>query len=143
MTKHEEGYVMQKTIAFAALALLAAGQAQAQCKQADAKGTWITYQAAFIAGGGAEPHVGQCKLVVDKAGSIDNQASFCEFVTFNTPKFPTDGSISVNKDCSATIKLGLGDFNGQVQLTRDKLLFSGRFSAQGGTVSGTTTAVKQ
>lgn len=118
------------------------GTANATCKQVDAKGTWITYQAAFITAPDGQ-HVGQCNLVVDKNGSVNQSGSWCEFVTFNTPKIPTDGKITVNKDCSADIALGLGNLVGQVQLAKNKQTFSGRFSAQGGAVSGTTSGVKQ
>ncbi len=132
---------MKKTVSAIALALLFTGQAHAACKQKDAKGTWITYQAAFLAAG---PHVGQCKLVVDKDGNVSEaDGSYCEFVTFNTPQFPTDGTFKVNKDCSVDINLSVGSLIGQVQMTKDKQLYAGRFSAQGGTVSGTTTGVKQ
>ena len=134
---------MKSTVTAVALILLCMGQAQAACKQSDARGTWITYQSAFIASG---PHVGQCKLVVDRAGNIlEDQGSACEFVTFQTPKFPTSGTIKVNRDCSADINLTLGQFKGQVQIAKGKDLYAGRFSAtsQEGAVSGTTTGVKQ
>jgi hypothetical protein len=116
--------------------------AHATCKQVDAKGTWITYQAAFVTLLG-EQHVGQCKLVVDKAGIVLDPGSVCEFVTFETGPIPTSGSITVNKDCSADINLTLGNLSGQVQLAKNKQTFTGRFSAQGGEVSGTTNGVKQ
>ena len=105
---------MNKVWIVGAVSLLLAGNTYASCKQSDAKGTWVTYQSAFIAAG---PHVGQCKLVVDKAGNVlEDQGSACEFVTFQTPAFPTGGTIKVNKDCSAEIKLDLGKFNAQVQI---------------------------
>ena len=127
---------------FSTLALLANTElANAACVQADAKGIWTTYQAAFITPPG-EQHVGQCNLVVDKAGNVI-LGSYCEFVTFNTPQFPTDGKISVNKDCSASINLSVGNLVGQIKLAKNKQTFSGRFSAQGGQVSGTTNGVKQ
>ena len=132
-----------KTLLPLTLVLLAGvGTANASCKQADAKGTWITYQAAFITAPNGQ-HVGQCNLVVDKGGYVDQTGSYCEFVTFNTPKIPTGGTITVNKDCSATILLELGAFMGQVQLAKNKQTFSGRFSAQDGAVSGTTSGVKR
>jgi hypothetical protein len=116
--------------------------AHATCKQVDAKGTWMTYQAAFITPPGGQ-HVGQCVLAVDKNGYINQASSFCNFVTFNTGPIPTDGQITVNKDCTADITLGLGNLYGQVQLSKNKQTFSGRFSAQGGEVSGTTNGVKR
>lgn len=131
---------MNTRLTVAALALAFVGNVDAACKQQDAKGTWITYQAAFLAEG---PHVGQCKLIVDKAGNVTDQGSYCEFITFNTPQLPTDGTFKVNKDCSAEISLSVGNLSGQVQLTKNKQMYAGRFSAQGGTVSGTTTGVKQ
>lgn len=131
-----------RTIIFSATVLLSGIEiSNAACIQADAKGTWTTYQAAFITPPG-EQHVGQCNLVVDKKGNVI-QGSYCEFVTFNTPQIPTDGKISVNKDCSATINLGLGNLVGQIKLEKNKQAYSGRFSAQGGQVSGTTNGVKQ
>ena len=131
---------MSIKLSLAVTLALAAGAAHASCKQADARGTWITYQSAFIA---KDPHVGQCKLIVDKAGNVSDQGSYCEFVTFNTPQIPTDGSIKVNRDCSAVVNLGVGGFVGQVQIEKSKQSFIGRFTAQGGAVSGTTTATKQ
>jgi len=118
------------------------GTANATCKQVDAKGTWITYQAAFVTLLG-EQHVGQCKLVVDKTGNVLDPGSVCEFVTFETGPIPTSGNITVNKDCSADINLTLGNLIGQVQIAKNKQTFTGRFSAQGGEVSGTTNGVKQ
>ena len=134
---------MNKVWIVGAVSLLLAGNTYASCKQSDAKGTWVTYQSAFIATG---PHVGQCKLVVDKTGAIyEDDRSFCEFVTFNTGPIPTGGTFLVKKDCSAEIKLDLGQFNGQVQIAKGKDIYAGRFSAtsQEGAVSGTTTGVKQ
>jgi ethanolamine utilization microcompartment shell protein EutS len=116
--------------------------AHAACRQADAKGTWITYQAAYITAPGGE-HVGQCQLTVDATGGVNPSNSFCQFVTFNTPNIPTGGVISVNSDCSAIINLDLGNFAGQVQLTKTKDSFTGRFVAQGGTVSGVTNGAKK
>ena len=133
---------MKRLLASTLIFLSGSGFAHASCNQADAKGTWITYQAAFITAPDGE-HVGQCKLVVDKKGYVDQSSSFCEFVTFNTPQIPTDGKITINKDCSANISLGLGNLVGQVQFAKNKQTFSGRFSAQGGAVSGTTNGVKQ
>ena len=123
-------------------ALTLAQGAHAACRQADAKGTWITYQAAFVTAAGGQ-HVGQCQLTVDSSGGVNPSNSFCQFVTFSTPNIPTGGVISVNSDCSAIINLDLGNFNGQVQLTKTKDSFTGRFSAQGGTVSGVTNGAKK
>lgn len=116
--------------------------AEASCRQADAKGTWITYQAAFVTASGQQ-HVGQCQLTVDAGGGVNSSNSFCQFVTFSTPNIPTGGVISINKDCSAIINLDLGNFAGQVQLTKTKDSFTGRFSAQGGAVSGVTNGAKK
>lgn len=133
---------MNKLLPITLAMLVGTGFAHANCKQVDAKGTWVTYQAAFITAPNGQ-HVGQCNLVVDKSGYVDQGSSYCEFVTFNTPQIPTDGKITVNKDCSADIALGLGNLVGQVQLAKNKQTFSGRFSAQGGAVSGTTSGVKR
>lgn len=124
------------------LALLAviSNQTNAACKQVDAKGTWITYQAAFITSFN-DQHVGQCKLVVDKLGNVDLTSSTCQFVTFNTEQMPTGGTFKVNADCSADINLELGSFVGQVQIAKDKSTYTGRFETD--TVSGITNAVKQ
>ena len=131
-----------RTIIFSTAALFAGTEiTNAACVQSDAKGIWTTYQAAFITPPG-EQHVGQCNLVVDKKGVV-GQGSYCEFVTFNTPQIPTDGKINVNKDCSATINLGLGNLVAQIKLEKNKQTYSGRFSAQGGQVSGTTNGIKQ
>ncbi len=131
---------MKNIITFAILAF-SIQQVSAACKQADAKGTWITYQAAFVTPfSDKDSHVGQCKLVVDATGVV-NPASFCEFVTFQTDQMPTGGKITVNKDCSADINLDLGSFVGQVQITNNKNAFSGRFETE--TVSGITNGVKQ
>ncbi len=116
--------------------------AQAVCRQADAKGTWITYQAAFVTAAGGQ-HVGQCQLVVDAKGGVNPSSSFCQFVTFSTPNIPTGGVFSVNSDCSAIINLDLGNYAGQVQLTKTKDSFTGRFVTQGGTVSGVTNGAKK
>ena len=132
---------MKNIITFAILAL-SIQQATAACKPADAKGTWITYQAAFVTPfGDKDSHVGQCKLVVDAKGVVNSASSGCEFVTFQTEQIPTGGTFIVNKDCSADINLELGSFVGQVQLTTSKNAYSGRFETE--TVSGITNAVKQ
>ena len=130
-----------KTLLLITLALLAGTEiANASCKQIDAKGTWITYQAAFVTNPG-DQHVGQCKLVVDKTGHV-GEGSYCEFINLS-PQLPTEGQITVNKDCSASIEGNLGEMHGQVQIAKNKQTYSGRFSAQGGDVSGITNAVKQ
>ena len=132
---------MKNIITFAIL-VLSIQQASAACKQADAKGTWIAYQAAFVTPfGDKESHVGQCKLIVDAKGVVNPVTSVCEFVTFQTEQMPTGGSIKVNKDCSADINLDLGSFVGQVQITTNKNVYMGRFETE--TVSGMTNAVKQ
>lgn len=132
---------MKKLITFAIL-VLSIQQASAACKQADAKGTWIAYQAAFVTPfGDKESHVGQCKLIVDAKGVVNPVTSVCEFVTFQTEQMSTGGSIKVNKDCSADINLDLGSFVGQVQITTNKNAYMGRFETE--TVSGMTNAVKQ
>lgn len=130
-----------KTLLPLTLVLLAGvGTANATCKQADVKGTWITYQSAFITPPGEE-HVGQCNLIVNKAGNVI-EGSYCQFIN-RSPELPTQGFITINKDCSASINLTLGNLDGQVQFSKNKQTFSGRFSAQGGAVSGTTNGVKQ
>ncbi|MEN9757702.1 MAG: hypothetical protein RL755_1889 [Pseudomonadota bacterium] len=134
---------MKNIITFAILAF-SIQQASAACKQTDAKGTWITYQAAFVTPfSDKDSHVGQCKLVVDAQGVVNSapNASVCEFITFQTEQMPTGGKITVNKDCSADINLDLGSFVGQVQITNNKNAFSGRFETE--TVSGITNGVKQ
>jgi hypothetical protein len=134
-------FIMKNIITFAIL-VLSIQQASAACKQADAKGTWIAYQAAFVTPfGDKESHVGQCKLIVDAKGVVNPVTSVCEFVTFQTPQMPTGGSIKVNNDCSADINLDLGSFVGQVQITTNKNAYMGRFETE--TVSGMTNAVKQ
>ncbi len=123
-------------------ALLLSGPASAVCTQQDVRGTWITYQSAFIVQEGA--HVGQCRLVVDKAGNVRmDLGSYCEFVTFNTPQIATEGTFKVNRNCSADINLSVGGLAAQVQVTRDKQMYAGRFQAQDGAVSGTTSGVRQ
>jgi|GEM_PF-1944241 hypothetical protein len=125
------------------LALASAQAAQAACYQVEATGTWITYQAAFLTADNT-PHVGQCKLIVGTTGNIDKDKSSCKFVTFNTPDLPTGGTFKVKSDCSADINLTLGEWQGQVQLEPAlKNSYSGRFSAQGGNISGTTSAIKR
>jgi hypothetical protein len=132
---------MKNIITFAIL-VLSIQQASAACKQTDAKGTWVTYQAAFVTPfGEKDSHVGQCKLVVDAKGIVNPASSVCEFVTFQTEQMPTGGTMTVNKDCSADINLELGSFVGQVQITTNKNAFSGRFETE--TVSGITNGVKQ
>jgi hypothetical protein len=134
-------FIMKNIITFAIL-VLSIQQASAACKQADAKGTWIAYQAAFVTPfGDKESHVGQCKLIVDAKGVVNPVTSVCEFVTFQTEQMPTGGSIKVNNDCSADINLDLGSFVGQVQITTNKNAYMGRFETE--TVSGMTNAVKQ
>lgn len=134
-------FIMKNIITFAIL-VLSIQQASAACKQADAKGTWIAYQAAFVTPfGDKESHVGQCKLIVDAKGVVNPVTSVCEFVTFQTEQMPTGGSIKVNNDCSADINLDLGSFVGQVQITTNKNAYMGRFETE--TVSGITNAVKQ
>lgn len=131
---------MKKIIAFALLTLSFQG-VYAACKTTDAKGTWITYQAAFIVPSPLDQsHIGQCKLVVDSKGVISPATSYCEFISLSG-QIPTDGTFKVNSDCSADINLGLGTFVGQVQLTPAKTSYSGRFQTE--TVSGITNAVKQ
>ena len=132
---------MKNIITFAIL-VLSIQQASAACKQADAKGTWIAYQAAFVTPfGDKESHVGQCKLIVDAKGVVNPVTSVCEFVTFQTEKMPTGGSVKVNNDCSADINLDLGSSVGQLQITTNKNAYMGRFETE--TVSGMTNAVKQ
>jgi hypothetical protein len=130
---------MKKIIALAFLTVIS-NQTIAACKQIDAKGTWITYQAAFVTAFN-DPHIGQCKLVVDKLGSVDAASSSCKFVTFNTENMSTGGTFKVNADCSADINLELGSFVGQVQIAKDKSTYTGRFETD--TISGITNAVKQ
>lgn len=131
---------MKKIIAFALLTL-SFQEVYAVCKTADAKGTWITYQAAFIVPSSLDQsHIGQCKLVVDTKGIISSASSSCEFISLSG-NIPTGGTFKVNSDCSADINLDLGTFVGQVQLTTNKLAYSGRFQTE--TVSGITNAVKQ
>ena len=133
---------MKKLTASLLLAWASTQAAYATCYQNDAAGTWITYQAAFVAKDGA--HVGQCKLVVGTTGNIAQDKSSCKFVTFNTPDLPTGGTFKVKSDCSADINLTLGDWQGQVQLEPAlKTSYTGRFSAQNGDVSGTTSAIKR
>ena len=62
---------MKNIITFAILAF-SIQQASAACTQADAKGTWITYQAAFVTSDSHDNHVGQCKLVVDAKGNVNS-----------------------------------------------------------------------
>ncbi|HCT98864.1 MAG TPA: hypothetical protein DF614_01940 [Methylococcaceae bacterium] len=132
---------MKKIIVLTLLAL-SIQQASAACKQTDARGTWVTYQTAFVTPfGEKDSHVGQCKLVVDAKGVVNSASSVCEFVTFQTEKMPTGGTFTVNADCSADINLELGGFVGQVQLTTTKNAYIGRFETE--TVSGTTNGVKQ
>ncbi|GAB6046510.1 hypothetical protein JCM19379_03320 [Methyloparacoccus murrellii] len=69
--------------------------------------------------------------------------SYCEFVTFNTPQIATEGTFKVNRNCSADINLSVGGLAAQVQVTRDKQMYAGRFQAQDGAVSGTTSGVRQ
>jgi len=134
---------MKKLSVSLLLALASTQAAHATCYQVDAAGTWITYQSAFITADNT-PHVGQCKLVVGVTGNIAQDKSTCKFVTFNTPDLPTGGTIKVKADCSADINLTLGDWQGQVQLEPAlKTSYTGRFSAQGGNVSGTTSAIKR
>jgi hypothetical protein len=134
-------FIMKNIITFAIL-VLSIQQASAACKLADAKGTWIAYQAAFVTPfGDKESHVGQCKLIVDAKGVVNPVTSVCEFVTFQTEQMPTGGSVKVNNDCSADINLDLGSFVGQVQITTNKNAYMGRFETE--TVSGMTNAVKQ
>lgn len=134
---------MKKITASLLLTLASTQAAYATCYQNDAAGTWITYQAAFVTADNT-PHVGQCKLVVGTTGVVNKDKSTCKFVTFNTPDLPTGGSIKVKADCSADINLTLGEWQGQVQLEPAlKTSYIGRFSAQGGNVSGTTSAIKQ
>ena len=118
--------------------LFTASYAHAACKTAELKGTWITTQAAVKAD---EPHSGQCKLMVDKSGNV-LEGSNCSFYPGPTA-LPTTGLIQVDKDCSALIKLSLGDWEGSVQVSKNKQVWAGRFKAQGATVYGTTTAIKQ
>lgn len=129
-----------------AVSLLLADNSYAACKQADAKGVWITYQAAVRAPAPAEPHVGQCQLIVDKAGNITEGGgeggSFCSFFPLATFAIPTGGAFKVNKDCSATIDLTLGEFSGTVQLARNKQMYAGRWVNKEN-IYGTTTGVKQ
>lgn len=117
------------------------GTAQAACTQANAKGTWMTYQSAFVAPTGQE-HVGQCKLVVDKMGSVDGSGSYCNFTPPGTPNLPTGGTVTVTKECGVTIALELGNFSGNGYMTSAKNAWIGSFSAQDGAVSGVTNAVK-
>ena len=119
--------------------LFTASYAHAACNQPDLKGTWITTQAAVRA---EEPHSGQCKLVVDKTGNI-LEGSYCSFYPMAPIELATTGLIKVAKDCSALIKLSLGDWEGSVQVSKNKQVWAGRFKAQGDTVYGTTTAIKQ
>ncbi|MGB4497458.1 MAG: hypothetical protein WBI40_02065 [Methylococcaceae bacterium] len=130
---------MKKIITLAFLTVIST-QSFAACKQTDAKGTWITYQAAFVTTFN-DQHIGQCKIVVDKLGSVDAASSSCQFVTFNQEQIPTGGTFKVNTDCSADINLELGSFVGQVQIAKDKSTYTGRFETD--TISGITNAVKQ
>ncbi|MEN9897142.1 MAG: hypothetical protein RLZZ66_791 [Pseudomonadota bacterium] len=134
-------FIMKNIITFAIL-VLSIQQASAACTPADAKGTWVAYQAAFVTPfGDKDSHVGQCKLVVDAKGVVNPATSACEFVTFQTELMPTGGTFKVKKDCSADINLELGAFVGQVQITTNKNAYMGRFETE--TVSGITNAVKQ
>lgn len=130
---------MKKILALTLLTVIS-NQTFAACKQVDAKGTWITYQAAFVTKFN-DPHVGQCKLNVDAKGVINSASSSCQFVTFDAEQMPTNGTFKVNADCSADINLELGSFVGQVQIAKDKSTYSGRFETD--TISGITNAVKQ
>jgi len=137
---------MKKVWMIGAVSLLLAGHSYAACKQADAKGTWITYQAAVRAPAPAEPHVGQCQLIVDKAGNITEGGgvggSFCSFYPLAPFAIPTGGTFKVNKDCSAAIELTLGEFKGTMQLTKNKQMYAGRWVNKEN-LYGTTTGVKQ
>lgn len=126
------------------IAMTLAQGAEAACRQADALGTWKTYQSAFINKNG-DPHIGKCSLKVDKYGAVDPGPSTCQFIFtgFSTANFQTGGTVTVNKDCSATINLDLGGFSGQVQITKTKGSFTGMFTAQGGAVLGTSNGAKQ
>lgn len=132
---------MKKSLSAAALALALVGNIHASCKQSDAKGAWITYQAAVRAN---EPHVGQCQLIVDKAGNITEGAggSFCSFFPPAPFAIPTGGKIVVNNDCSAVLNLTLGEVVGNLQITKDKQMYAGRWVNKEG-IYGTTTGVKR
>lgn len=125
------------------LSVLTSFTVNAACKQIDAKGTWITYQSAFVTDDTNAPHVAQCQLVVDAKGNLNATTSNCDFVTFKSGKIPTGGTFKVNSDCSADINLVLGGFVGQVQIAKDKHTYTGRFETQEGAVSGITNAVKK
>ena len=127
------------------------GTAEAACTQASAKGTWMTYQAAFVGTPDGAQHVGQCKLVLDKMGIVQEFGkdeivlSSCTFYldTVTAGPFSTSGQVTVNKDCSVTIGLTLGDFVGQAYMTTSKNAWTGRFSVQDNDgISGVTNAVK-
>ena len=133
----------KKIFAAACLTFFALDSAHAVCTQKDATGTWITYQAAFVAAKQSDEHVGECTLTIDKSGNIDGTVSTCQFVTFNTPNLPTGGTVSVNKDCSLKINLTLGGMVGSAQMAKTKSTWSGRFVAQNGAISGVTNAVKK
>lgn len=124
-----------------AVSLLLAGNAYASCKQSDAKGNWTTYQAAVRTPAPAEPHAGECQLSVDKSGNMLD-GSFCSFFPLAPFAIPTNGKITVAKDCSATVNLTLGEFQGTVQISKNKQMYAGRWTNKEG-IYGTTTGVKK
>lgn len=129
---------MKKIWIVGVVSVLAAGNTFASCKQSDAKGNWTTYQAAVRA---PEPHAGECKLSVDKSGNVLD-GSFCSFFPLAPVAIPTNGKITVAKDCSATVNLTLGEFAGTVQISKNKQIYAGRWTNKEG-IYGTTTGVKQ
>jgi hypothetical protein len=128
---------MRKIIAISMFTLLFCAQAYAGCKESDLKGDWIMFQAALN-----DPHTGRCEVSI--VGSMAN--GHCDLS--NGASFDAHGPANVNEDCGGKIQLNFNvgprevssDF--EVQLTKNKQAFAGRWDNSFGIV-GTTNGVKR
>lgn len=120
-----------KKILFAIPALLFSSLSHAACKATDFDGTWIMYQANLTA-----KHTGRC-VITAAAGTA---AGNCKLS--NGMSVDVTGPYTVRAGCAVALKQNFtgGSMSFNLQLTRNKEAFAGRWNNTFGDV-GTTSGV--
>lgn len=122
--------------------------AQAACTQADATGTWYTFNTTSVYGfdwdGDGSPEFEvtlpyRCKVVIGSTGKFSPTTSWCKLPD-GTPLDTRSGTVKVASSCAVTIS-GPPGASAVGQVARDKFTFHGIGSVDG--EWRTVTAVKK
>lgn len=132
---------MNKTLLIlGASLLLLGGQANAACKQANAKGKWTMYQSVMTKIPAAERHIGRCDIeVLNKQGDYMGN---CWLNGGVQAEFPVTGQMTVSKDCTASMTMDAAGSTYNLTMTPNQQTFRGWFTNNYGNY-GTTNAVKR